>query len=480
MSFGRPHLASLASLLIFLCACAGAAAGPRNVPRDDARASRIDSEVQALLDRFHTPGAAVEVMVGDRVVYTRAFGARDVARGLRATLETEVEIGSITKQVTAAAILQLEDAGRLDIDSSLATYLPRAPHAREVTLRQLLTHTSGLPDYFTSCADIATLNSFDAVIGSIANKPLEFVPGSRWRYSNTGYILLGRVIEAVSGESYNRYVRTHLLDPAGMAHTFTLADEPRVPGMSVGYDSAHGGPRPAPRINEAAGWSAGDLVATVGDLQRWNAALADGRVITARSFRVMSTSATSSDGKPTHYGLGLFVDSLEGQPRIGHTGHSCGFAAEDEYLPRQQARIVVLTNSVDGPAESIVTVLVNVLFPDVAIAAERTAPGENQAMTNRIKAFAMPLLDGRVIRSELTDAESAELSDAAAVEAFTRYGAPSAFIFKGTLDRNFGPVYIYWLRFGDDIERLMLQFERASDKINAVQLTPPSQFGAKR
>jgi len=477
--WGR-RLACLSSLVVLLGACAAAAVRPPSAPQGEARMGRIDGEIQALLDRFHTPGAVVEAIEGDRVTYARAFGMRDAARGLRADLETQFEIGSITKQVTAAAILQLEDAGRLHIDSTLATYLPQAPHAREITLRQLLAHTSGLPDYFTSCADVAKLDSFDALIGSVADKPLEFAPGSRWRYSNTGYILLGRVIEVVSGESYNHYVRTHLLDRAGMSHTFTLADESRLPGMSIGYDSARVVPAPAPKISEAVGWSAGDLVSTVGDVQRWNAALADGHVVSPRAYQLMSTSAITADGKPTNYGFGLFVDSLEGQPRIGHTGHSCGFAAEDEFLPRQQARIIVLTNSVDGPAESIVTVLMNGLFPDAATAAMQPAAGEDVTMTSRIKSFAMPLIEGRVMRSELTDAASAELSEPAAVEAFTRYGKPSGFVFKGKIDRNFGPVYIYWLKFGDDIERLLLQFERASDKINTVQLSPPSQFGAKR
>src|ERR1051326_6266665 len=159
MRLGGRRLACLSSLVVLLGACAAAAVRPPSAPQGDARMGRIDSEIQALLDRFHTPGAVVEVTEGDRVTYARAFGIRDAA--------------------TAAAILHLEDAGRLHIDSTLATYLPQAPHAREITTRQLLAHTSGVPDYFTSCADVAKLDSFDALIGSVADKPLEFAPGSR-------------------------------------------------------------------------------------------------------------------------------------------------------------------------------------------------------------------------------------------------------------------------------------------------------------
>src|SRR5437868_4399682 len=225
----------------------------------DSRKSRIDAQIQALLDRFHTPGASVEVVTGGKTIYAGAFGLRDVAHRLSAQLSTEYEIGSITKQFTAAAILQLQEAGKLDMDATLATYLPRAPHASEVTLRQLLAHTSGMPEYFNSCEGVSRSMSFDALIGLIAGKPLDFPPGSRWRYSNTGYILLGRVIEVVSGESYNHYVRTHLLDPAGMSRTYTIADKPTIPNMSAAYVVKNGTPLPAPVIDDSYGWSAGNL-----------------------------------------------------------------------------------------------------------------------------------------------------------------------------------------------------------------------------
>jgi len=481
MTFNRRTRLAAAALYAALYGCATTPA--RSAPIEPARASHIDARVQRLLEQYHTPGSSVEVIKDGKVAYARAFGQRNAARKLPANLTTAYEIGSITKQFTAAAIFQLQEAGKLDIDARLATYLPHAPHASEVTLRQLLAHTSGMPEYF-SCDSMPSSISPDALIGSIANKPLDFTPGTRWRYSNTGYILLGRVIEVTSGESYNHYVRAHLLERSGMTQTHTVADVPRIADVSLGYlprsgGAANGTATPVPTLTDSYGWSAGNLVSTVGDLQKWNAALADGRIISARSYELMRTSATTSDGTLTNYGFGLFVDSLEGEPRIGHTGHSCGFAAEDEYFPHQHMQIVVLTNSVDGPAESIVTALLNTFFPDVAASVNVPGAGEEPAMTARVKALLTPLLHGRVVRSELTADENADLTDEAAKE-FTKYGEPTAFVFKRKVDRPFGPVYIYWLRFGDDVQRLVVQLERKTDKFNAISFATPSELGAKR
>jgi D-alanyl-D-alanine carboxypeptidase len=451
-----------------------------DVSLDASRNRHIESAVKSLLDRYHTPGASIEVIRGGMTVYAGAFGLRDIARRLPADVNTVYEIGSITKQFTAAAILQLQDAGKLNIDATLATYLASAPHANEVTLRQLLTHTSGMPEYFDSCDNAGQTISFDALTAMVANKPLDFAPGSRWSYSNTGYILLGRVIEVVSGESYNHYIRAHLVAKAGMTRTYTIADQSNISDASVGYAPKLGEMAIAPPLSDSYGWSAGNLVSTAADVQKWNAALTSGRIVSASSYAAMQTSATTLDGKGTAYGMGLFVDSLEDQPRIGHTGHSCGFAAENEYFPRQNTRIIVLTNAVDGPAESIVTTVFNNLFPDVAAAAQRPGAGEDPAMTARIKALMVPLLDGRVVRSEFTDAANAELTDVAVAEQFTKYGKPSAFVFKRKIDRDFGPVYIYWLSFGEDIERLTLQIDRKTDKFHVVQFATPSEFGAKR
>ena len=177
---------------------------------------------------------------------------------LPVTPDTSFEIGSITKQFTTAAILQLQAAGKLNIDRPLSDYLPKAPHAHEVTLRQLLSHTSGLHDYLDLPDDqidrlVQQPIAYESLVARVADLPLDFTPGSRWAYSNTGYLLLGRVIEVASGEPYRDYLQRHILDPLQMTATHTSAEEPRLANMAKGYRHAHGAIERGPMIE--ASWA---------------------------------------------------------------------------------------------------------------------------------------------------------------------------------------------------------------------------------
>lgn len=169
-------------------------------PLDPSTIHRIDTDVQTILRLTGTPGAVLGIVEDGQMVYRKAYGLRDLEGRIAATIDTHYEIGSITKQFTAAAILQLQEAGKLNIDDKLAKYLPDAPHASEVTLRQLLSHTSGLPEYLDGL-DIETAATkpatFTQLMARIAGEPLDFTPGAKMVYNNTGYILLGRVIEVV-------------------------------------------------------------------------------------------------------------------------------------------------------------------------------------------------------------------------------------------------------------------------------------------
>jgi glycine/D-amino acid oxidase-like deaminating enzyme len=177
---------------------------------------------------------------------------RDKDRWLPARSDTHYERGSITKQFTAAAILQLQDAGKLKIDDKVSVYLSDVPHGGEVTLRQLLTHTSGIADYFGLLSDeeFTKPTSFTGLMKLVADKPLDFAPGSRASYSNTGYMILGRIIEVTSHESYHEYRRKHLLQPAGMKDAYTVLDETSLPTMAKGYRRVHGKLEPGLTIHD--------------------------------------------------------------------------------------------------------------------------------------------------------------------------------------------------------------------------------------
>lgn len=402
---------------------------------DPALVKRIDGDAQVVLQRTDTPGATIAIYRDGKPIYVHAYGLSDRERKTPATASTHYEIGSITKQFTAAAILQLQEAGKLDINATLATYLPDAPHAKEVTLKQLLSHTSGMPEYLDG-PDVESWAvksaTFDQVMARIKDKPLDFPPGSRWSYSNSGYALLGRVIEVRSHETYEHYVKTHLLVPAGMTQTYTVAEESRLPGMAKGYRHTNGKLELAPTIHATVGWAAGNLISTVDDLERWNLALRSGKIIRPADYALMATPVSGS----TDYGLGLFVDTLDDQPRIGHTGGSFGFTTSNQYFPKQDIQVIAFTNVGDNPepGQMLVTATFEAMYPDIAAAARKPAAGENAAVTAAArKVFAQmqkgngdPSMFGDKLKAKM----AAGLSDRLAKQ-LSPFGEPSSFIFKG-------------------------------------------------
>lgn len=398
---------------------------------------------------------SIAVVEGGRIVYSHAYGLRDLEHRIPADVDTHYEMGSITKQFTAAAILQLKEAGKLDLDAKLAAYLPTAPHASEVTLRQMLSHTSGLPDYFDG-PDVETAagkpTSFDQVLARIAGKPLDFAPGAKWSYSNTGYILLGRVIELKSGESYHHYIQAHILDPLGMKQTFTVAEEKGLADTALGYTRLDGKVGLSPPVDEGFAWSAGNLVSTPADLQKWNTALTSGKVVTPADYALMSTSVKTQQGD-AGYGFGLFVDSIDDQPRIGHTGGSLGFTAANEYFPKQDVRIIAFTDLRDDPepGERFTTAIYEALFPAIAAAATRPGPGEDPAVTTTAQKLFGQMQSGTEDGALLGDKLAAKMRsglDKRLLDAVGPYGASTAFIFKGRRTESGVRWFDYLIKFG--------------------------------
>ena len=366
-------------------------------PLKTALQSKIDADVRALLSAAHAPGATIAIVQGGAIVYTRGYGLRDVANALPADAHTRYEIGSITKQFTAAAILQLKEAGKIDLDATVATYLPSVAHAKEITIRQLLTHTSGLDDYvsvpnFETLA--ATPATFDQVMSRISESPLDFRPGARFGYSNTNYLILGRIVELVSRQSWEAYVQQHLFAPAGMTDSATMAQEPQLADMARGYVYAQGRTTESKRIDESWGSSAGGIVSTAGDLQKWGEALSSGRIISASDYQLLTTPARLADGSPSDYGFGMKIDRFEGQPRIWHDGNTNGFDGSDQFFPSQGVRIIVLTNTVDGGSDKIAERVYNDLFPAIAAAAVRAEEASRHSAAALLYARALRVMNG--------------------------------------------------------------------------------------
>jgi CubicO group peptidase (beta-lactamase class C family) len=445
---------------------------------DAATQSKIDADVVALMKLRHVNGATISVVRDNKTVYEKGYGMRDVARNLPADPATNYEIGSISKEFTAAAVMQLVEAGTVDLNALASKYVPSAPHGNRITVRQLLSHTSGLHEYLDT-PNKKELTSKPAtpgqVVAIVANRPLDFEPGTKFGYSNENYFLLGMIVEAAVRQSYNDYVREHLLTPAGISDAATTKNIATVPNMAAGYSFANGKSAPVAGIREDWTWAAGNLIMTAGALVKWNDALQTGRIVSKATFAKMSEAVPLADGQSSGYGLGFEIGTFQGQPSVGHDGETYGFASSDQMFPKQNAGIVVLTNEDTVGAAFITAAIFNDLFPDIAARARAPLPGEDPATRKRIVAFALPLVHGKLDRSQLTpqlDAFFSEQMVAAVIKPAANAVEPT-FVYRGMTATPKGPIYAYLLRYPELDLKLNVQIDKATNKISYFEITQP-------
>jgi CubicO group peptidase (beta-lactamase class C family) len=245
-------------------------------------------------------------------------------------------------------VLQLVEQGLVELDAPISRYVPDWTQDA-VTVRQLLNHTAGVFSYtrlYGPNADLSAETNPDALIDLFADAPLDFAPGAQFSYSDSGYILLGKLIETVSGQPYPTYLRQNVLDRAGLDATIYCVPAPA--GIAQPYELRGNGLQPVELINFSHAYSAGGLCGTAADVVRWQKALHSGAIISPTSLQAMTTSGTLADGSPTGYGFGLFVENHNGHRLLGHNGVAPGFSAWSSYYPDDDLSVVLLANSVPG------------------------------------------------------------------------------------------------------------------------------------
>jgi D-alanyl-D-alanine carboxypeptidase len=290
---------------------------------------------------------AVQVAVSERgaITYAAAFGMIDRESATAATPRSVVQVGSITKQFTAAGILRLAERGALTLDDPIEKFLPEFDtRGKTVTLRQLLSHTSGVPG--GSAPPYAPLTR-EQYLASMNAQPFEFEPGSKWSYSNAGYRLLGYTIEAITGMSFADFVHTELALPLGLLDTGVCGTS--TVALPDGYEVFLGTSTRIPAIHMSVPFAAGALCSTASDLVRWSHFLATGRVIQPASYTTMATAARLSNNSPTTYGLGLFLQPQLGRPTVWHTGGIPGFQSSLLYFPEHDIAVAVILNALPAP-----------------------------------------------------------------------------------------------------------------------------------
>ncbi len=361
-----------------------------------AELTAVDKVVADGLATTGTPSAQIAIVRGGKVVLVKAYGKQSDSAPAR--IDAPYQIASISKQFTAAALLLLKDDGKLSMDDTVAKWLPGISGGDRITIRQLLSHTSGLQDYWPQDYSFAAMEkptTPQAIVDRWAKKPLDFTPGTQWQYSNTGYVVAGLIAEKAAGEPLMAFLDRRIFQPLGI----TAIDQDKAVGgtFPVGYHRNALGPvRAAPP--PADGWlfAAGELSMSAGDLAKWDVARINRSLMSADDWAAQEKAVLLADGSTTNYGLGVSLGKRSGQPYVEHSGEAVGFLSENIVFPEQKAAIVVLTNADFGDAfVAIADGLAKIVVPSGADATEA-------AKTKAARATFDSLRNGTLDRSLLT------------------------------------------------------------------------------
>lgn len=312
-----------------------------------ARADKVDDYVQAQMQARRIPGLSLAVVRDGKIVKAQSYGLASVELNAPATKESVFEIGSITKQFTVAAIMLLVEGGKVGLDDKINTYLTdlRPPQSwSAVTVRNLLTHTSGIKTYTgLSGFEFSKHLKHEEFVKALSAFPLDFQPGEKWSYSNSGYNLLGFIIEKASGKRYWEFMRERIFQPLGMNATRDRDPVPVISNRAAGYEWKNNSweNRDADLTDV---FSAGAIVSTVPDLAKWNAALDTERVLKRSSLDQIWTPMRLNDGKIYPYGFGWDIDAVTGHHIISHGGQTAGFSASIARYTDDKLTVIVLCN----------------------------------------------------------------------------------------------------------------------------------------
>lgn len=317
-------------------------------------AEKIDKLVTDTLARTGVPGASIAVVKDGALVYVKAYGDAKVEPKAPATTQMRYSIGSISKQFTATAILLLQEQGKLSLDDKVAKYIPDLTRANEVTIRQLLSHTSGYQDYWPQDYVMRPMLepiSARKLMDTWAKIPLDFEPGTKWQYSNTNYVIAGVIVEKVAGRPFFQYLQQNIFKPLGMTSVMDVDQDRLTESDPIGYVRYALGPlRVAPK--EGKGWlfAAGQLAMTPEDLAKWDISIMERKLLKPASYLALGTETLLRDGLGTNYGLGVTITSTLNRRALSHGGGVSGFTSTNIVFPDDRVAVVVLTNQDSGGA----------------------------------------------------------------------------------------------------------------------------------
>ncbi len=361
--------------------------------------AQIDEEAAQVLAETGVPSASIAIVEDGKIAYLHAYGKAQLAPPVAATPAMQYSVGSISKQFTASAVMFLVEQGKLSLDDPIGKFLPGLTRANDVTVRMVLSHTSGYQDYWPEdyvMTSMLTPTTARHILDVWGKKPLDFEPGTKWQYSNTNYVIAGRIVEQLSGDTLVHFLETHIFKPLGMTGVLNIDASRLPPGDPTGYYRHALGPlRPAPK--EGPGWlfAAGELAMSSRDLALWNISILNQSLLKPASYAEMFKPVMLKDGTNSKYGLGFFVRQLNGEMIYEHSGEVSGFVSENIVFPAKKMAITVLTNQDASSAASGIAAAIGDTLTGATV--EQT-PAEAQALE-----ILVGLQAGKIDRSLFTD-----------------------------------------------------------------------------
>jgi CubicO group peptidase (beta-lactamase class C family) len=428
-----------------------------------ARGDGVDDYIQPRMRGLHIPGLSLAVVRNGQIVKASGYGVANLELNSPATPQTVYEIGSMTKQFTATAVMMLVEENKLHLEDSVTKYFPEAPELwRPITIRHLLSHTSGIqnhvavPGYLGAFKTNLLMESTpgrEDLLSMFFKLPLEFQPGETWSYDNTGYYLLGIIVEKASGKSFWQFLDERIFRPLGMNATRNTDARPLVANRAAGYEWVNGAFENRPVLAPFIGFSAGCILSTVEDLARWDDALYTGKLLKRSSLEQMWTANRTNEGAAAsfNYGLGWFVDSYHGHRIVQHSGGTPGFSSVIYRFVDDKLTIIILTNHSD--------MIIDQLAIDVAgmyvnsLARRHDKPDTDAKTSARFKQVIADLLYVKYDRAQFSQPMQlflGTMTGKAFWQWLASHGELTSFVFSDREDTTDGRVLRYQLVLGQN------------------------------
>lgn len=377
----------------------GPAARPESFPS-------VDRYLEEVVTSGKTPSVSVAVVKNGKPIYTKAFGYADLENRVPAAPKTVYRLGSITKQFTATMIMQLVEAKKLTLDQTIGDLLPKLPATwHKVTVRQLLNHTSGIKSYTEVPGLFAKETRLpvkpEGILDTVKDAPLDFEPGTKWNYNNSGYEVLGLIIEKLDGQTYALSLKKRILDPLGMSSTYFVPNTTIVPLRAHGYVGKGNDRRNAEYLDMSWPYAAGSMESTTLDLAKWDEALYGNRILSPSSLSQMWTRTQLAGGETEGYGFGWQLAKTNDIEIVQHGGGINGFSTFIRRAPSQGLTVIVLTNAEDNDPGAIANRVMGEVEPKLKVAPPKAQEDQDTAMTADARKVFVSLLDGTLDRSRM-------------------------------------------------------------------------------